>query len=435
MFWESSPNEGGSPSRAQMARRIMTDRFTKNSNRDSSDPSPTTDPLTRYLSELSRHSVMTPEEERRRAQEIAELRAGYWRALLSHPPSVAPIVAFARQGELLEPVDDALFDRAVRTARRLRDRDTRANLKAYEAAVAELAAAMAYADPECKIADPVRRDLERLARGERPETLEMRRPPRASGRFAAYLGRVRLAHQRLCRAREAFVRANLRLVVKMALRYRGGLLPLPDLVQEGNLGLMKAVDRFDVRKGFRFSTYASWWIRHAMTRAAVNTGRTIRIPAHLDTSHAKIAKARRKLAGCLGRSPTLREVAAETGLTPEQVADAEEAVRARTLSMETSQSDETRTPLRDLLPDPEGNPTPDRLEDEAVARKLHEAMEDLSPIEVDILTKRFGLEGEREHTLAEVGRTHRLSRERIRQIQNQALAKVRAYLELQGIEG
>ena len=277
--------------------------------------------------------------------------------------------------------------------------------------------------------------MERLARGERPKVLAARRPPRASGRFAAYRDRVARAHARLGRARAAFVRANLRLVVKMALRYRGGLLPLPDLVQEGNLGLMKAVDRFDVRKGFRFSTYASWWIRHAMTRAAVNTGRTIRIPAHLDTSHAKIAKARRRLAGALGRAPTVVEIAEETGLTPEQVADAEEAVRARTLSMETSGGDDERTPLRDLLPDPTGNPTPERLEDEAVARKLHEAMEDLTPLEVDILTRRFGLEGQREHTLAEVGRAHQLSRERIRQIQNQALAKVRAYLEHAGIDG
>ena len=393
-----------------------------------------TDPLTRYLSELARHAVMTPAEEKARAEEIAALRRAHWCALLSHPPSVAPIVAFSRVGPLIEPVGEGCFDQAVEAARALRDRDTRANLRAFEAATARLAAAMAYADPECKIADPVRADLERLARGDAPRHLSMRRPPRNSGRFAAYVERTRKTHRRLRGAREAFVRANLRLVVKMALRYRGGLLPLPDLIQEGNLGLMKAVDRFDVRRGFRFSTYASWWIRHAMTRAAVNTGRTIRIPAHLDTSHAKIARARRRLSGCLGRAPTVEEVAAETGLSPEQVADAEEAVRARTLSLETSKSDEERTPLRDIIPDPDGNPTPDLLANEAVVHKLREAMKDLAPIEVDILTKRFGLDDGREYTLAEVGRTHRLSRERIRQIQNHALAKVRAYLEHEGVE-
>lgn len=390
--------------------------------------------LSTYLGEVGRHDLMSPDEERERAQEIARLRGAYWRALLSHPPLLAAIAERLPEAELIEPVEPALVDRARKAARAVRDRDTRANWARFHAAIDELATALVYGDPECKVAERVRADVLRLAAGDAPTFLDARKPPRGSGRFRSFAGHIARAHAELQRARERFVQANLRLVIKMALRYRGGLLPLADLVQEGNLGLMKAVDRFDVRKGFRFSTYASWWIRHAMTRAAVNTGRTVRIPAHLDTSHAKIARERRRLSGTLGRVPTPAELAQATGLTAEQVLDAEQAVGARTVSMEVPRGDPQgdRT-LRDVLPDPVGNPVPDELEREAVAHSLRQAFDDLSPIEVDILRKRFGLDGVREHTLAEVGRNHQLSRERIRQIQNQALAKVRSVLRNKGV--
>ncbi len=397
-----------------------------------SDPG---DALTAYLGQMRRHQVMTADEERRKAQEIASLRGGYWKALLSHPPHVDAIATLL--GRELDAKVGLLahVDAARGTARALRDRATRKHATAFDAAIGSLSAQLAYSDPECRVADRVLADLEALAMGGGAHDLGVRRPPQGSGRFRKHLSRVRGAHAALRMARNQFVKANLRLVVKMALRYRSALMPMGDLVQEGNLGLMKAVDRFDVRKGFRFSTYASWWIRHAITRATINKARTVRVPAHLKTTYSKVTKSRRRLTAELGHQPTVEDLARDTGLSAERIRDAQTAMASRAVSLEQERSsggDDHRT-LRDLLPDPDGNTAPADLQSAAIHEYLEEAIEDLTPVELDIVRRRFGLDGGAEMTLAQVGERHCLSRERIRQLQNRALAKMRVRLQADGI--
>jgi RNA polymerase primary sigma factor len=177
---------------------------------------------------------------------------------------------------------------------------------------------------------------------------------------------VRQKAHRLKAAKNEFVKANLRLVVSIARRFNHGRLPLADLIQEGNIGLMKAVERYDYRRGFRFSTYASWWIRHAISRALADKGRAVRLPVHMIDAYHRIAKSQRELQSKLERPPSTQEIAAATGI-----------------------------------------------------------LGGLKPIEADILRKRFGLLNDRERTLKEIGDEYSLSRERVRQLQEQALGKMR----------
>jgi RNA polymerase primary sigma factor len=323
--------------------------------------------------------------------------------------------------------------RTLRASMALRQRGTRRHREEYESSIAELSQALAVADPDSFAGDRVRADLEALAGGG-TENLAMsaRRPPRGSERFAAYVRRVRVAATAYQLAKHRFVRANLRLVVKMARRYDSGFLPLADLIQEGNVGLMKAVDRFDHRRGFKFSTYATWWIRHNITRAIANTGRTVRVPAHVSTTHMNINKVRRRIERELGRPATTEEVAAATELAPDKIEHTARVVLDQPLSTSMPIHGDSTRSLEDVLPDEDATADYTRVEAELETDRLREALDCLTPLEADILRKRFGLDGCEEQTLAEIGRTHSLSRERIRQLQQRALARLRAVLDDEG---
>jgi RNA polymerase primary sigma factor len=391
-----------------------------------------------YLQDVARHRVMSSDEERRRAGEIASLRAAYWGALLSHPPLAEAIVdvlgrELPAEARPARPVLKRLSD----AARQLRDRPTKVHRENYGLAMAALANELTYADPECLVADRIAADAAALVAGGAAVLLQApRTPPRGSQRFREYAARITRASAALQAAKGRFVKANLRLVLKMAQRYRSELMPFQDVVQEGNLGLMKAVDRFDVRRGFRFSTYASWWIRHAITRATVNKARTIRLPAHLVLAHARVARARQELAAELGRAPDNAEVAARLSMPPAQVELIDEAWTGQPTSLDAASDDapDGRAPA-DQVADPDSSAAHDRLEASAVQERLTAAFQTLSPIEIDILRHRFGLDESLEQTLAEVGEDHALSRERIRQLQDRALSKLRRLLEEEGIRG
>ena len=232
------------------------------------------------------------------------------------------------------------------------------------------------------------------------------------------------------RARDEFVVANLRLVVSIARRYQSTGLPLGDLIQLGNLGLMHAVEKFDFRKGFKFSTYATWWIRQAIARALADKARTIRIPVHVVEKLNKIGRAERKLVTELGREPTAEEIAEVTGIEPEEVESIKRSAQAP-VSLEKPVGDEEESEFGQFIADERAESPYERAAEILTKEALREALENLSYRERRVLELRYGLGGEHPRTLDEVGRTFNVTRERIRQIENQSLKKLQSLAEAQ----
>ncbi len=382
--------------------------------------------LAPYFRDLAGAPVMTKDEEVEAAGRIAELRRGFWRAILSYPPFIDGICDLAAEVLPEETCPREALAAMKRTSRALRDRDLLTHQRAFEAAREGLAEQMGLADVDGAVSERILADLATVELGAGAGLcMRVKLPRRGSAPFFRYAQAVRGEHHALVAAKNAFVRANLRLVVTIARRYNHGKMPLQDLIQEGNIGLLKAVDRFDHRKGFRFSTYGSWWIRHAISRSIADKARSVRLPVHMIDAYNKVSRARREFEALHGRRPTDDELAALTGVSSERIARMRWSLVEAPISLDQPLSEEGGLSLLDSIEDPAHVAPAEQIDAELLRTQLEEVFGQLSAIEADILRKRMGIGEEPELTLKEIGERYSLSRERIRQLQEQALAKLR----------
>ena len=388
------------------------------------------DHLAAYFRQLAAHELLTPEDERELSQGIEDTEILTWERVLSRADVVRPLLALI--GPNLEapvafPKLEKVIDEMLKSKRARKDEKL---CKKLRACAREAALELRKLDLDRVHIDAVVRELFRAreAASAGSDTWWTDATARDAG---AYFDGVRQAHRDAGNLRDEFVRANLRLVVTMARRYDRGGMPLADLIQEGNLGLMHAVARFDYRRGLRFSTYACWWIRHAIGRALADKARAVRIPVHMLEAQQQLEKVRQALVGELGRPPSPQELAKAARVPLAKLNQMHRYIMGQPMSLDRPVHDDDDRSFGETMADPdsEEHSPEDDMTTATLTSQVTRLLHHLSPIEADVLTKRFGLGDDEERTFREIGDQYHLSRERIRQIQNSALDKLKRALE------
>jgi RNA polymerase primary sigma factor len=381
------------------------------------------DLLASYMEQLSHIPLFTPQQEVEKARHLERLELTTWELVLSVPKAVQHACSEGSEleEEVRRPLESLLA--SYRRAAAVTRKKTLERRPARDKAIAALAAKMRRADFDKDLLERVVQRIRREVWGRR--VLHARPAFRITH---TQLTAIERAYGTASRARNDFVRANLRLVVSVARNFHHFRIPFIDLIQEGNVGLMKAVHRFDHSRGFRFSTYAHWWIRQSIERAIINKGSQVRLPVHVIDSRRQIGRATARLTQRLGRPPTAAEISRSIKVPKAKVEQIQSGIQQDPVSLDEPVSGDDPRRFLDLVRDE----SPDI--DEAVIResthdRVRELLTLLNPIEKDIIRRRFGLGDDSDQTLDEIGRIYNLSRERVRQIQAQGLMKMRRMCE------
>jgi RNA polymerase primary sigma factor len=382
--------------------------------------------LGRYFREMANHRVLAPDEELEAARRIHQLEVGFWKALFSHLP------AFETVARVLEHHLDEIpseIGQLRKLAKGKKALPKKEQVKWDEVADC-LATKMRELDADRIFVADSQKAVERLAGTHTAERDMVVGEFQVTAAFRKYLLEVRVAQRAQQDAKNRFVTANLRLVVSIARRYNHGRMPLIDLIQEGNFGLLKGVERFDHTRGYRFSTYASWWIRHAINRALADKARVVRVPVHMLDTYQRVARVARAIEAQTGREATPEEIEKETGVSADKLKQLQQSTPVAPFSLDRNVGDEDGRRFIDFIP-AEDTPSPhEDLETKTWSEQLQELMKTLTPMEARIVRWRFGLDNEDELTLKEIGDKYNLSRERIRQLQEQALGKMRRHVQV-----